>query len=783
MPSNAGQHRTTLLGSGTATKAYPLPPVNGTITSTRFTFSVNLSTGFSKGKPHGDHPVTGSQNCSGTRYTISGVQTETVTLTITMNNGSLTLLSGLPSPSPVYITSPPACTTEELSIPFNYNPVELGVHIAIKMVTKKTVDVTYTPSAVGQIFGGSSREQAASSRSQPEATSPPLAHPNPPDDVNGGSSVKSPAEASPHVDQPANSKPGAKDSPAAPAKNPSKPEDSSLPPAPNGAAGEGEGISGQSGDSSEADNKASESHQNSKSGTQSSGGTQSGGTQSPGGTASSSETHSDTGSNGQPPSASDGSPAADEKAQSNESGDRSEYNSGSNAGGSAIELLPSTTSLHGVPIQIKPTEVIIDDYTIQAGVSPTTVTAHGEVFTVQPSQIIVAGETIPLIKADSDKSPPSATVDGIPLVQQDGRIVFGSKTFALKPSVSTFFYHGLSYRIDGSSLIAPTTTIAFAHDNAKPSVVTAGGQIFTVNPSQILAPDSTITRPYRHRTSSFVLNGQTFDINESELVAQSRTANDPLITEPPRTITADGLTFNLESSAIVLGAETYAFEGENFPSTIGYQGRVITIGSDGITLASTTIPFSMPRQTPSIITEGSLKVTLFPSSAIIAGHTYPLDRFASATSIIINGQTISIGPSGIGFAGTTVMLPEMAENIPTRDATRPSITVVDGISIALEASNVFISGTTYQTGQGSIPTTVGIGGDSLSVGPGGIGIIGVTASIASDIGNASSTSVGLASFNAGDSGAIRVSFTFTGTGWTFLWTALVVGLALCNSVI
>ncbi|KAL9613907.1 MAG: hypothetical protein Q9167_001585 [Letrouitia subvulpina] len=744
-------------------------------------------------------PPTASGNCSGTLTSTFGQSTITITSTVTSTTtisvGSSTSVNGSLSLNATQTTSLPECATEYVVANGPAQPLTTTLSVT-DLVTKKTFESPPSPSSVPPIFGNTPPATQPHSKDGTHDSHPSSGkQPASPDLSSGGS-------ANPHgggADSQISSGQGkkepphkvtashAKDPANGPVTNPKKNSSKN----PSGSSGHepenhqsnnppsnGDKKTQKPGGSSSTSSQHNNAPNHGTTGTKNNPGSNDSG--SPGGGASSygsgDDSFSGTQVSGNPAAAHN--PSSGKKDQPAAKGNGQSSSTGGNQVGNSGHYIPSSTNVGGVPIEIKPTEIFVGDHIIPIEQIPTTFVDHGQTFTVQQSQIIAPSTTIPLTGANDKDVPVNnpVNIDGVPVYFQKDKVLFGSSTIFPSRSTSTFSYMGKTYRIDDLHLVAPTTTADLVV-TSKQSLVTAGGEIFTANPSQLIAPKTTVARPQNQRPSPFTLNGQTFTINPSELVLPDSTFKLPRITPPPSSIVAEGVTLSVGSSVVVVGSKTYPINAGQQYSNIEFQGHTIDIGPDGIILASTTIPLPASQQTSSVITRGSLTLTLFPSSAIVAGHTYFLDSSSPATTTEIDGQLITIGPSDVEFEGTTAPLPRLAATSLAQTGSQPSVTVVDGISLTLEAGGVVISGTTYRTGKGSTPTTVAFGGENLSVGPGGIEAIETTGtpSATGTLQQAAGASAAPSS-DGGESGAARNSLGCM--FWILMWVILDLAVAL-----
>ena len=125
--------------------------------------------------------------------------------------------------------------------------------------------------------------------------------------------------------------------------------------------------------------------------------------------------------------------------------------------------------------------------------------------------------------------------------------------------------------IDGTPIIAPTDN---SGGGGAVTVTAAGGEVFTVNPSQVVGEGTTIARP--------VGTGVT------PLVAAVAAGSDP--TPAPMTTVVDGVTLAIigSSVAVVDGTSFTIAPGET-PTTVVVGGVSVSIGAGGVGLPGTTV--------------------------------------------------------------------------------------------------------------------------------------------------------------------------------------------------
>ena len=386
----------------------------------------------------------------------------------------------------------------------------------------------------------------------------------------------------------------------------------------------------------------------------------------------------------------------------------------------------------------------------------------------------------------------SVNLGNVPVVLRPDNVVVGGETFTPGENPVTIVQNGQTFRLDSNQLSSPQTTInlpkAGSPAVASAGLVTAGGQVFLVGLGQVQAPGLTVPFPTGAGVSSFVFQGQTFQINPSQIVLPDQKIDVPLppgffdaqivlngqtlsidgrnflsqfssiaipgalgtivfngqtlaigptdgrarvtlppvpgITAAPTVVTLAGNTFSLGPSAAIIGGSTYSFQAGQAPTTIVDNGRQITIGPNGVQVDGTLLPAPTPPPRFSEVTAGGLTFSVGASGAVIDGHTFTIEPGSTPFTTIVNGQTISIGPQGIGLASTTVGLlpPE-----PTY-----SVVTAGGLTFSVGPSGAVIGGQTFTIKPGGSPTTTVINGQTISIGPNGIGLASTTVRLPAD---------------------------------------------------
>ncbi len=244
-----------------------------------------------------------------------------------------------------------------------------------------------------------------------------------------------------------------------------------------------------------------------------------------------------------------------------------------------------------VIVSIAPSGIVIEGETIPAGAGSSTLAIHGQVISINPSQVIASGITI--------NFPPPASA--------------GAAAGSPSP-VNVFF------AIESNAVVI-------------------GGQSFTAGSS----PTST------------VINGQAFAVNPSQRNNLGSSAT-PAVTTPQFMTVAD-VPMAIQSGRVVIGGQTFSRATTTITAVINGQTFTINpsqVVAPGTTI---DLPSAVSITTLSGVTAAGLTFSVGPSIAIISGTTYAIGAAASPTTRVIGGQTISFGPDGVGFASTTIPAP------------------------------------------------------------------------------------------------------------------------------
>jgi hypothetical protein len=183
--------------------------------------------------------------------------------------------------------------------------------------------------------------------------------------------------------------------------------------------------------------------------------------------------------------------------------------------------------------------------------------------------------------------------------------------------------------------VLPSTVLIGTSAVAIPSsaevVATVDGQVFTVRPSELAAPGGTV-----------------IDFNRLNVLQMQ-----PLPTQ--RITIAPGVVAEVAGNTAVVDGTTYRIGNGATPTSVTVAGVPIGIGPLGLSLPSTTVAAEAITNAPMVVeTAGGLTFSIDQTEVVISGTTYRVGSGAPTITTEIDGQTLSIGPGGVGLETTTL---------------------------------------------------------------------------------------------------------------------------------
>ncbi|KAI0014461.1 hypothetical protein F4779DRAFT_12215 [Xylariaceae sp. FL0662B] len=240
-----------------------------------------------------------------------------------------------------------------------------------------------------------------------------------------------------------------------------------------------------------------------------------------------------------------------------------------------------------------------------------------------------------------------------------------------------------------------------------------------VQPGGVVINDQTIVDNAVQKTSTVVAGGDVFVINPSEVIGGGATVSRPskiggVFMTAPETTTIGGLGVVYGPSAVTIDGTAFVIEPTPISAVV--RGQTITLGPASIIFPSQTLSFnSGPGPTEVAVMGGELITAIGPDKVVIQGTTLTYGPSSNSTTTVIDGDTILVGPSGVLVHGETLAAVTVA---PTATAYE----IVGGATITRMGSTaVLVGGMEYQIGiHASTTVTTVVGGETLTIGPDGV---------------------------------------------------------------
>ena len=339
----------------------------------------------------------------------------------------------------------------------------------------------------------------------------------------------------------------------------------------------------------------------------------------------------------------------------------------------------------------------------------------GKIYSLTPSQLIAPDEHIALPQANK---PATFVYNGQTLSADSSHLFAGSTSIPISPS-GIVDYNGQTLTIKPSEIIGPSTTIKYTPTpemNAfnAPQAITTGDHVLFVGPSAAVIGSNTYSFLPGQTPKTFEDHGQQITVGPNGINFGSISVPIPTNTPSYSKTTHGSLTISVApSEAVVGGLDIKNIQSNMVPITTTIDGQTVKIGPQGVAFADTTIPLPTPHPIYSITTDGHLTLSLAPSEAVIQGSTYHLGPGSPTTLKVIDGQTVTIGPSGIDVKGETVKLPSLS-------LVSPAQATANRVTFSVGATNAVIGGSTYAIGSGARETTVVVGSETIRLGTEGV---------------------------------------------------------------
>jgi hypothetical protein len=313
--------------------------------------------------------------------------------------------------------------------------------------------------------------------------------------------------------------------------------------------------------------------------------------------------------------------------------------------------------LGGQPMSVENSVAYIGSSTFTYGVGSATKTEvfNGETILIGPSGVNLAKTTL---AGSSDSGLQLGIVGGLTLTEVGATLgIISGTTFTVGPGATSTFavINGETISAGPSAIIGASTTLTYPLINPTHTVSNEGITFTEIGSGLAVLDGTTFTFGPGAAPTSHFHNGQTISIGGDGIGFASTTFTGMPQTPSTQAVTAGGITFSeIGSTLAVIDGTTFNFGPSAKPTSLTINGQSISIGPGGIGFASTTFTGITQTPTTQAITAGGITFSEVGSTlAIIDGTTFTFGLGAQPTSHTFDGQTISIGPQGIGFATTT----------------------------------------------------------------------------------------------------------------------------------
>lgn len=246
--------------------------------------------------------------------------------------------------------------------------------------------------------------------------------------------------------------------------------------------------------------------------------------------------------------------------------------------------------------------------------------------------------------------------------------------------------------------------------------VTAGGD-------QVIINEETISGLKPSQTTTITVGTDVFTIFPTAVVGFGSTVTKPApqeISTPASAITSGvlgGVTVIISESKAVVDGTTLSISPQMATTTI--NGHKVALGTGTIAVDHETLVFQnpLPRPTHEIITGGEMITAIGSSIIVVHSTTITYGAKIAPKQTAVNGETISIGPRGVSFHGTTL-------GGPSANSTNTEYEIVGGVTVGtLLPSLVVVNGVTYSINEDgdlkNMETTI-IANQTITIGPSGL---------------------------------------------------------------
>ena len=310
----------------------------------------------------------------------------------------------------------------------------------------------------------------------------------------------------------------------------------------------------------------------------------------------------------------------------------------------------------GVTVMVGSNAAVIGGQTYSIGPSTETITQGADVFTISPSQVLGPMLVVYVPTAGGIYPQAATTIHEVPIDLGPTNVVVGSSTFAIGAGAPerTALYDGQTLTFGSGGVIFDQTTVTPSKPLSSNFVI-VGGQVFSAIGSTVAVIEgSTFTYGSNVPMTTDVVNGATITIGPSGITFDGSTLGGPSHPSGTQLGIVGGLSITeLGSTLAVVDSVTLTIGPNATPATTVINGHTLTIDSTGLGVGGATLTFAFNPTTQAVTAGGITFSEIGSSVVVIGGSTFTFGPGAHTTTEVYNGQTITLGPNGVGFKTTT----------------------------------------------------------------------------------------------------------------------------------
>ena len=253
-------------------------------------------------------------------------------------------------------------------------------------------------------------------------------------------------------------------------------------------------------------------------------------------------------------------------------------------------VTPRAVTTEGLTFSIGPSAAVVGDstYSFVPGKSPATISTHGEAVLVGSNGVQFGRVHVPV--PTSTPSFSAITQGDLTFSVAPSEVVVDGHTEPIHPSMTpiTTLVDGHIISIGPKGVGLASTTILLPTPKPSYSMATKGGLTFSVAHSEVVVKGETYQLASNKAPTTTTIDGQIITIGSRGIQIEGTTVNLPAI-QTPMSVTAGGLTFSVGATDAIISGTTYSI-GSGAPlQTVIVGSQTIKVGSGGVMLPSTTI--------------------------------------------------------------------------------------------------------------------------------------------------------------------------------------------------